>query len=77
VEDQETLQACTIVCQLMDLIQAQIHDFLIDGIMATREVFGGIFFTIDEFLWLKKLLIFVVSNFIYDSWFLIQKKMAR
>jgi hypothetical protein len=77
VEDQETLQACTVVCQLPDSIQAQIHNFLTNGIMATSKVVGGIFFATDQLLWVKKLPICSGSNFINDSWLQIQKHGTR
>jgi len=45
--------------------------------MVASEAIGGIFFTIDEMIWVKKLSICTASNFIYNSWIKIQKTTRR
>lgn len=35
VEDQETLQASAVVCQLADPVQSQVDNLLADGVVAT------------------------------------------
>ena len=45
VEDEETLETCALIGKLSDSIEAEINDFLTNGIMSSGEVVGSIFFT--------------------------------
>ena len=45
VEDEETLESCALIGELSDSIEAEINDFLTNGVMSSGEVVGGIFFS--------------------------------
>ena len=45
VEDKETLKSCALIRELSDSVEAEINDFLADGVMASGEVVGSIFFS--------------------------------
>ena len=45
VEDEETLETSALIGELSDSIEAEIDDFLTNGVMSSGEVVGGIFFT--------------------------------
>ena len=43
VEDEESLESCALIGELSDSIEAEIDDFLTNGVMSSGEVVGGIF----------------------------------
>ena len=45
VEDEETLKTCALIGELSDSVEAEINDFLTNGVMASGEVVGSIFFS--------------------------------
>ena len=45
VEDEETLETCALIGKLSDSVEAEIDDFLTNGVMSSGEVVGSIFFT--------------------------------
>ena len=45
VEDEETLETSALIGKLSDSIEAEINDFLTNGVMSSGEVVGGIFFS--------------------------------
>merc|ERR1719379_68373 len=55
IEDEEALQARTIVGKLTDAVQNQVDDFFPDGIMTTCEIVRGVLLTSDQLLWMEKL----------------------
>merc|ERR1719265_2925512 len=55
VEDDESLKARAVVRELTDTIQAQVHDFLADGVMTTSEVVRGVLFLYFELFWVEEL----------------------
>jgi len=45
VEDEETLETSALIGKLSDSIEAEIDDFLTNGVMSSGEVVGSIFFS--------------------------------
>ena len=45
VENEETLETSALIGELSDSVEAEINDFLTDGVVTSGEVVGGIFFT--------------------------------
>ena len=45
VENEETLETSALISELSDSVEAEINDFLTNGVMTSGEVVGGIFFT--------------------------------
>ena len=45
LEDKETLETSALIGKLSDSVEAEIDDFLTNGVMSSGEVVGGIFFT--------------------------------
>jgi len=45
VEDEETLETSALIGELSDSVEAEINDFLTNGVMSSGEVVGSIFFT--------------------------------
>ena len=43
VEDKETLESCALIGKLSDSVEAEINDFLTNGVMSSGEVVGGVF----------------------------------
>jgi hypothetical protein len=73
VEDHESLETSTVVSQLSDSVQAEIDDFLSDGVMSSGEVVSGIFLTGDQLLGVEQLSVGSGSDFINDGWLQIQE----
>ena len=73
VENQETLETSTVIGQLSDSVQAQVDDFLTDGVVTTGKVVGGIFLTGDQLFWVEKLSVGTGSDLIDDSWLKIEE----
>jgi hypothetical protein len=73
VEDEETLETCALISKLSDSVEAEINDFLTNGVVTSGEVVGGIFLSWDELLWVEKLSVGSSSNFINDSCFKIKE----
>jgi len=67
VEHEETLETSALVSKLSDSVQAQINDFLSNGVMASGEVVGGIFFSGDELFGMEQLSVGSSSHLIDDS----------
>ena len=45
VEGEETLETSALISKLSDSVEAEIDDFLTDGVVSSGEVVGSIFFT--------------------------------
>jgi hypothetical protein len=73
VEDEETLETSALIGELSDSVEAEIDDFLTNGVMSSGEVVGGVFFTGDELLWMEELSVGSGSDFIDDGWFEIEE----
>ena len=67
VEDEEALESSALIGELSDSVEAEIDDFLTNGVMASGEVVGGIFFTGDELLWMEELAVGSGSDLIDDG----------
>jgi len=65
--DHETLETGAVIGQLTDAIQAQVDDFLTDGVVTTGEIVGGIFLTGDQLLGMKQLTIGSGADLIDDG----------
>lgn len=73
MEDHESLETGTVVSQLSDSVQAEINDFLSDGVVSSGEVVGGIFLSGDQLFWVEQLSVGSGSDFIDDGWLQIQE----
>ena len=73
VEDEETLETSALVGELSDSVEAEINDFLTNGVVTSGEVVGSIFLTRDELLWVEKLSVGSGSDLINDGWLKIEE----
>ena len=73
VEDEESLETSALIGQLSDSVEAEINDFLTNGVMSSGEVVGGIFFTGDELLWMEELSVGSGSDLIDNGWLEIEE----
>lgn len=73
VEDEEALEACTVVCELADSVEAEVDNFLADGVVTSGKVVGGIFLARDELLWVEELAVGTSADLINDGWLEIDK----
>ena len=64
VEDEETLETCTLVGQLADSVQDEINNFLAYGVVTTSIVVGGVLLACDELFGMEKLAVRSGTNFI-------------
>jgi hypothetical protein len=62
------LETSALISELSDSIQAEINDFLTNGVVTSSEVVGSILLSGDELLWVEKLSVGSSSDFINDSW---------
>jgi len=67
------LKTSALIGKLSDSVEAEINDFFTNGVMASSEVVGSVFFTRDELLWMEELSVSSGSNFINDGWFKIKE----
>ena len=68
VEDKETLETSALISELSDSVEAEINDFLTNGVVTTGEVVGGILFTRDKLLWMEELSVGSGSDLIDNGW---------
>merc|ERR1712100_330630 len=73
VEDDETLETSALIGKLSDSVEAEINDFLTNGVMSSGEVVGGIFFSGDELLWIEELSVGTGSDLIDNGWLEIEE----
>merc|ERR1711981_1013914 len=73
VEDQEALETGALIGELSDSVEAEIDDFLTNGVMTSGEVVGGILFTGDELLGVEELSVGTGSDLIDDGWLEIEE----
>jgi len=76
VEDEETLETSALISELSDSVEAEINDFLADGIVTTGEVVGGILLAGDELLGVEQLSVGTGTNLIDDGRLEIQEDSA-
>jgi hypothetical protein len=67
------LETSALISELSDSVEAEIDDFLTNGVVTSGEVVGGIFLTRDELFWMEELSVGTSSDFINDSWFQIEE----
>lgn len=67
VEDEEALETCALISELSDSVKAEIDNLFTDGVVATSEVVGGIFFSGDELLRVEELSVSASPDFVNDS----------
>merc|ERR1719171_779727 len=73
LEDKETLETSALIGKLSDSVEAEINDFLTNGVMSSGEVVGGIFFSGDELLWMEELSVGSGSDLIDNGWLEIEE----
>ncbi|RWW38396.1 hypothetical protein BHE74_00056369 [Ensete ventricosum] len=77
IENKESLKASVVVCKLPNVIEAEIHDFLADGVVTSDKVVQSIFLATDYLFRVEKLAISSSSYFIDNSGFHIDKDYMR
>ena len=73
VEDEESLETSALIGELSDSVEAEINDFLTNGVMSSGEVVSSIFFTGDELLWVEQLSVGSGSDLIDNGWLEIEE----
>ena len=73
LENEETLETSALISKLSDSVEAEIDDFLTNGVVTSGEVVGGIFLTRDELLWMEELSVGSGSDLIDDGWLEIEE----
>jgi hypothetical protein len=73
VEDEETLETSALIGELSDSVEAEIDDFLTNGVMSSGEVVGGIFLSGDELFWMEQLSVGSGSDLIDNGWLEIEE----
>ena len=68
VEDEETLETCALVSKFSDSVEAEINDFLTNGVVSSGEVVGGILLAGDQLLRVEELSVGASSDLIDDGW---------
>merc|ERR1712061_146188 len=67
VEDEEALETSALISELSDTVEAEVNNFLTDGVVTTGEVVGGILLTRDELLGVEELSVGAGTNLIDDG----------
>ena len=73
VENEEPLETGTLISQLTNSVQHEIHYLLANGVMSPGIVVGGIFLASDQLFRVEQLTVGTSANFIHDSWFQVYK----
>jgi hypothetical protein len=73
VEDEESLESCTVVGKLSDAVQDGIDNLLSNGVVTTGVVIGGILLSGDDLLGVVKLGVGSSADFVADGGFQIDK----
>jgi hypothetical protein len=73
VEDKESLETSAVISELSDTVEAQVDDFLSDGVVTTGEVVSSIFLTRDQLVGVEELSVGTSADFIDDSGFEIEE----
>ncbi len=73
VEHKEALETGAVVGKFSDSVEAEIDDFLSDGVVSSGEVVGGIFFSWDELFGVEELSVGSGSDLIDDGGFEIEE----
>ena len=67
------METCALIGKLSDSVEAEIDDFLTNGVVTSGEVVGGIFLTRDELLWMEELSVGSGSDLIDNGWLEIEE----
>ena len=67
VEHEEALKTSAVISKLSDSVEAEINDFLSDGVVSSGEVVGGIFLSGDELFGVEELSVGSGSDLINDG----------
>jgi len=73
VEDEEALETSALISELTDSVEAEIDDFLTNGVVTTGEVVGSVFLTGDELLGVEELSVGTGTDLIDDGGFEIEE----
>merc|ERR1719454_1206681 len=73
LEDEETLETSALIGELSDSVEAEIDDFLTNGVVTSGEVVGGVFLSGDELLWMEELSVGSSSDLIDNGWLEIEE----
>ena len=76
VEDKETLETGAVVSELADAVEAEVDDFLTDGVVTTGVVVGGVFLAGDELFGVEELAVSTGADFIDDGGFEVEHNTA-
>jgi len=66
-----------LISELTDSVEAEINNFLTNGVVTTSEVVGSILLTRDELLWVEELSVGTSSNLIDNGGFEIEEDTTR
>lgn len=73
MEHKEALETSAVVSELSDSVEAEVDDFLADGVVSSGEVVGGIFLSGDELFGVEELSVGSGSDLIDDGGFEIEE----
>jgi hypothetical protein len=59
--------ACAVVGKLADAVQAEVNNLLANGVVATREVVGGILLAADQLLGVEELAVGACPDLVDNS----------
>ena len=68
VENHEALKTRTVVSELAEAIEHQIHNFFADRVVASGEVVGSVLFAGDQLLGVLQLSVGAGSDLVDDGW---------
>ena len=77
VEDEEALQTSAVVRELADTVEAEVDDFLANGVVATSEVVGSVLLAGDQLLRVEELAVGASADFVNDSGLEVQEDGSR
>jgi hypothetical protein len=67
------VETSALIGHLSDTVEAEINNFLTNGVVTTSEVVGGIFLSGDELLWVEELSVGTGTDLVDDGWFQIEE----
>uniref|UniRef100_A0A0L0NZ90 Uncharacterized protein n=1 Tax=Candidozyma auris TaxID=498019 RepID=A0A0L0NZ90_CANAR len=77
VSEEETLQTLTLVRHSSDAVQHVVQDLSAHCVVATSVVVRRIFFTGNQLLWVKQILVGARTNLVYHVWLQIHVQCSR
>jgi hypothetical protein len=77
VEDEETLKTSALVSKFSDSVEAEVNNFLSNGVVTTGVVVGCVFLSGDELLRVEELSIGSSSDFVNDGGFEVEEHATR